>query len=187
MNEELQRLIDKDAIRDVLARYCRGVDRADWDLLRTAYHSDAYDDHGDYKGDVDGFIAFAKSRTGDAKQAMHFLGQCLIEFASSTLAVAETHVFTAHTLGTEAQTAYGAVGNGGNVQISQYARYVDRMERRDGVWRIARRTVVYEATRLALDDVPPLKPDWAKYSRDRDDPIYRALTDAGLRAAQSEG
>lgn len=187
MNEGLQRLIDKDEIRDVMARYCRGVDRADWDLLRSAYHSDAYDDHGDYKGDVDGFIEFAKSRTGDAKQAMHFLGQCQIEFASSTLAVAETHVFTAHTLGAEAQIAYGAVGKGGSVQISQYARYVDRMERRDGVWRIARRTVVYEATRLALDEVPPIKPDWAKHRRDGDDPIYHFLTEAGLRSLTNDG
>ena len=50
MTEALQRLIDKDEIRDVMARYCRGVDRADWDLVRSTYHTDAYDDHGDYRG-----------------------------------------------------------------------------------------------------------------------------------------
>lgn len=180
MNDALQRLIDKDEIRDVMARYCRGVDRGDWDLVRTTYHTDAYDDHGDYKGGVDGFIAFGSSRTGGATQVMHFLGECLIEFATRDIAVVETYFFTAHTLGPEAQRQYGATGGGGPVQISQYGRYVDRMERRDGAWRIAHRIVVFEANRLALGQVPPLKPDWAQFARDKSDPIYRMRAEAGL-------
>lgn len=181
MNEALQRLIDKDEIRDVMARYCRGVDRADWDLVRSTYHTDAYDDHGDYKGGVDGFIAFAKSRTGGATQVMHFLGECLIEFASPAMAIAETYFFTAHTLGPEAQRQYGATGKSGPVQLSHYGRYVDRMEQRDEVWRIAHRIVVFETTRLALGEVPPIKPDWAGHRRDREDPIFRMRAEAGLR------
>lgn len=181
MNEALQRLIDKDEIRDVMARYCRGVDRADWDLVRSTYHTDAYDDHGDYKGGVDGFIAFAKSRTGGATQVMHFLGECLIEFASPAMAIAETYFFTAHTLGPEAQGQYGATGKSGPVQLSHYGRYVDRMEQRDEVWRIAHRIVVFETTRLALGEVPPIKPDWAGHRRDREDPIFRMRAEAGLR------
>lgn len=180
MNDALQRLIDKDEIRDVMARYCRGVDRGDWDLVRTTYHTDAYDDHGDYKGGVDGFIAFAISRTGGATQVMHFLGECLIEFATRDIAVAETYFFTAHTLGPEAQKQYGATGGGGPVQISQYGRYVDRMERREGAWRIAHRIVVFEANRLALGQVPPLKADWAGFARDKSDPIYRLRAEAGI-------
>ena len=107
-SEALQRLLDKDEVRDLMARYCRGVDRADWGLVRSTYHSDAYDDHGDYKGSIVGFIAFATSRTGGATQVMHFLGECLIEFAGRDVAVAETYFFTAHTLGSEAQRQYGA-------------------------------------------------------------------------------
>lgn len=136
MTEALQRLIDKDEIRDLMARYCRGVDRGDWDLVRSTYHADAYDDHGDYKGGIDGFVDFARSRTGGATQVMHFLGECLIEFASADVAVAETYFFTAHTLGSEAQRQYGAENRGHAVQLSQYGRYVDRVERRQGVWRI---------------------------------------------------
>jgi hypothetical protein len=179
-SEALQRLLDKDEIRDLMTRYCRGVDRADWDLVRSTYHTDAYDDHGDYKGGVDGFIAFAKSRTGGATQVMHFLGECLIEFARRDVAVAETYFFTAHTLGPEAQRQYGASAGGGPVQLSHYGRYVDRLERRDGVWRIAHRIVVFETTRLALGDVPPLKPDWAGFSRDKTDPIWRMRAEAGI-------
>jgi SnoaL-like domain len=179
-NEALQLLIDKDEIRDVMARYCRGVDRADWNLVRSTYHTDAYDDHGDYKGGIDGFIAFAKSRTGGATQVMHFLGECLIEFASKDIAITETYFFTAHTLGPEAQRQYGATGKDGYVQLSHYGRYVDRMERRDGVWRIAHRIVVFETTRLALGEVPPIKPDWAGHRRDGTDPIFKMRSEAGL-------
>lgn len=179
MNDALQRLLDKDEIRDLMARYCRGVDRADWDAVRATYHVDAHDDHGDYKGDIDGFIAFAKSRTGGATQVMHFLGECLIEFAGPDLAVAETYFHTAHTLGAEAQKQYGTAP-GGSVQLSQYGRYVDRVERRDGVWRVASRIVVFESTRVFTNPVPPLKADWAGQRRDREDPIFRMRREAGL-------
>ena len=136
-----------------MARYCRGVDRADWDLVRSTYHTDAYDDHGDYKGGIDGFIAFAKSRTGGATQVMHFLGECLIEFARPDVAIAETYFFTAQTLGPEAQRQYGAAGKG-----------------------------IFETTRLALDQVPPVKPDWAGFSRSKYDPIYRLRAEADVGA-----
>src|SRR5262245_17777267 len=43
-------LLDKQAIQEVLARYCRGVDRADLELLRSVYHPDAIDNHGTFNG-----------------------------------------------------------------------------------------------------------------------------------------
>jgi hypothetical protein len=42
----LETLLAKDEISDALARYCRGVDRRDAELVRSAYHEDAADDHG---------------------------------------------------------------------------------------------------------------------------------------------
>ena len=132
METTLQRLIDREEIRDCMARYARGVDRADWRAVRATYHADAFDDHGDYKGDIDGFIAFARERTGSLPQCMHFLGQCLIEFAGDDVAVVETHFMTAHTLDAEGRRAYGAGDGGGAVQLSSLGRYVDRFERRGG-------------------------------------------------------
>lgn len=180
MSDALQRLVDKDEIRDLMARYARGVDRGDWEGLRATYHPDAYDDHGDYKGGIDGFITYARERIGGAPQVMHFLGSSLIEFAGRDVAVVETYFFTAHTLGPEAQKAYGAEASGAPVQISQYGRYVDRVERRNGEWRTARRIVVFESTRLAIGEVPPLKPTWAHHHRDQNDPIFRVRAEAGL-------
>ena len=54
--QALQRLLDKDQIYEVVCRYARGVDRGDEAMVRSTYHVDAYDDHVDYRGDIDGFI-----------------------------------------------------------------------------------------------------------------------------------
>ena len=54
----LDDLIDREQIRDVIYRYARGVDRRDYELVRSCYHPNATDDHGSYKGDVDGFITW---------------------------------------------------------------------------------------------------------------------------------
>ena len=42
-------LLDREAIREAMGRYCRGIDRLDVDLIRSAYHEDAFDDHGPFK------------------------------------------------------------------------------------------------------------------------------------------
>jgi hypothetical protein len=180
MSDALQRLIDSQEIRDCMARYARGVDRADWDAVADTYHSDAYDDHGDYKGDIPGFIAFAKDRVGSMPQAMHFLGQCLIEFASPSVAAVETYFMTCHTLDPQTQKKYGATRDGATVQLSHIGRYVDRFEKRAGAWKTAHRIVVFETTRMFLEDVPPIKPDWVAHRRDQDDPIYRLRRELGL-------
>lgn len=180
MELTLQRLIDREQIRDVMARYARGVDRADWDSVRATYHDDAFDDHGDYKGDIGGFIDFARGRAGKLAQCMHFLGNSLIEFASDDLAAVETYFFTAHTLDAEGQRAYGAGDGSKPVQLSSYGRYVDRFERRGDVWRVAHRIVVFEANRVHAGDAPPLKPDWAQLRRDDGDPIFQLRAELGL-------
>ena len=45
MEAKLQQLLDEAEIRRVHIRYCRGIDRMDWDLVRSCYHPDAIDQH----------------------------------------------------------------------------------------------------------------------------------------------
>ncbi len=126
-------------IRSVLARYCRGIDRVDLGLVRTCYHPDATDDHGRYRGNVDGLIEWLAPTLARFDRTMHFLGTCNIEVRDDVAAV-ETYAVAYHR-GTNAtgQLADHVVG----------LRYLDRFERRTGspgdpTWRIARRTCAIE-------------------------------------------
>jgi hypothetical protein len=47
MNEEIQALLDKEAIREGLYRYCRSVDRLDAALGHGVFHEDSYADYGE--------------------------------------------------------------------------------------------------------------------------------------------
>ena len=68
------RLEDRFEIQQALLRYVRGVDRKNWDLMRSAYHPDAWDDHGNYKGPIARFIEITIVRHQTIEQSMHVLG-----------------------------------------------------------------------------------------------------------------
>ena len=165
----LQRLLDKDAIHESLCRYARGVDRGDWDQVRSTYHPDAFDEHGDYKGGIDGLIEWLDKRFAGVDNSMHLLGNCLIEFAGPDLALVETYFVSRRFM-----PAAGHAGAGPTDALAREAwgRYVDRFERREGAWKVAHRTVVLEASSssLALGGARRAGLRWG--SRDRKDRLY---------------
>ncbi len=186
MDERVARLLDRQEIQDLLARYCRAVDRRDWAKLADVFHPDAHDDHGEYKGGVDGFVAWVRQRHASIGQSMHFLGNCLIEFAGPDLALVETYFVASQRLGAEAGEAArrmleqsGAAADGA-VDLDVLGRYIDRMERRAGPWRIARRTVAFDAIRTRPATAAPLNSAWAQSRRDRDDPVFAERRALGL-------
>lgn len=175
--QALRRLIDKSEIQDAMARYARGVDRGDWELMRSSYHPDAYDEHGDYKGDIDGLIQWLDQRFAGVDNSMHFLGNCLIEFAGPDLALVETY-FVSRRLRPPTAEERLTIGPKDAMCREAWGRYVDRFERReDGQWRVAHRTVVLEAssTSLALGGARSSPLSWGR--RDRGDRLYRAQSD----------
>jgi hypothetical protein len=175
-SEALQRLIDKDAIRDALCRYARAVDRGDWALMRSTYHRDAYDEHGEYQGSVDGLVAWLDQRFAGVDNSMHFLGNCMIEFAGPDLALVETSFVSrrlraptdAESKNLEPQDAMCREG---------WGRYVDRFERRKGEWRVAARCVVMEAssTSVAMGGIRNSPLTWGQ--RNPGDRLYQAQTE----------
>src|SRR5215469_5858651 len=48
LEARLRELLDKQEIHEVLMRYCRGIDRADKELIAATFHPDALDDHGTF-------------------------------------------------------------------------------------------------------------------------------------------
>ena len=174
--QALQRLIDKDDIQDALCRYARGVDRGDWALVRSTYHPDAHDTHGDYSGPVDGLIDWLDKRFAGVDNSMHFLGNCLIEFAGPDLALVETS-FVSRRLRPLTDSERQTLGPNDAICREGWGRYVDRFERRQGEWRVAHRTVVLEASSssVALGGVRTSPLTWGR--RDTTDTLYQTRAD----------
>lgn len=178
---------DRYDIEQCLFRYVRGVDRKDWDLVRSAYHPDAHDDHGNYKGGIDGFIASLVKRHATIEQSMHVVGNIVIEFVGADKALMEAYFITYQRLSPSAGDARLAYLRGAPISPDQavetevIGRYVDRMERRDGAWRIAHRTVVFEVFRGSPAPAGGgLSDRWAVGRRDGNDPIEVARREMGL-------
>jgi len=182
-----QRPEDRREIEDCLLRYVRGVDRRDWDLVRSAYHTDAYDDHGDYKGDVDGFILSLIRRHATIEQSMHVVSNLTIEFAEANSALAESYFVTYQRVSPaagDARLAYlrgASIGPNEAVETEVVGRYIDHMTRRDGAWRIQERVVVFEVTRgRPAPAGGGLSSNWVLSRRDGTDPLENARRELGL-------
>lgn len=188
MTDAMIRLVDKDRIRDVLLNYARGVDRRDWELVRSAFFEDARDDHADFKGVRDDFIAWLRKGhdVADFKKSTHLLVNSLIEFSSDTLAVVETYFIARLELGGagghRAMLGSGDTQNGSFIRVEVGGRYVDRFEKRDGQWRVAKRRTVFDTlyTQPMKEGEGALNPLWALGTRDRDDPVYAVRSEARL-------
>lgn len=183
----IEDLAHERAIRTCLLRYCRGLDRQDWDLVRSAYHVDAVVDYGSYRGDVDGLVAWARAAQAHVPQALHVIADGLIERDGAT-AIAETPYTVFQRIDaadSETQRLYtGGTAERRPLDVTLVGRYLDRLELRDGAWRIAHRTTVVETWRagFATADVPS---DWVTAHRDGRDPLWQVRRAAGLDQAVS--
>src|SRR5438552_16507175 len=84
--EKITELLDREAIRDCIYRYCRGIDRADEAALRSSYWHDATARHGPYAGPVEGFCQWALGLFKTEARNVHQVSNILIEFLESTSA-----------------------------------------------------------------------------------------------------
>lgn len=134
----IETLIARQQIADVIYRYARGIDRMDFELVRSCYHPDAYDDHGAFAGTVEEFIEAAGAFLQRWTATQHFMGNMLIE-VDGDVARAETYAVAYH-------RREDTHGNGKDDIMG--IRYVDRFEKRAGVWKIAYRVVANEWRRV---------------------------------------
>jgi hypothetical protein len=175
--DELVRTVARDEIRQCLARYCRGVDRKDWALLRSTYHEDAHDDHGAYKGDVEGLIEWIARGHERVVQSMHFLGGSVIEVRGEA-AAADTQcvTFQIREVPPDDAPAGQAVATDAQ-QMVAVSRYADRFERRGGTWRIAHRVCILETLTTTTIPLPVPPADQVMASRSMADASYRVFSE----------
>ncbi len=134
-------LLAENEIRSVLMRYCRGIDRRQLDLVRSCYHPDATDEHGDFAGTVDQFLAHCSASLDDFECTVHFVGNVLIEIdeLQHDRARCETYVVASHRV----PPRNGRPRRDHVVGL----RYIDDFECRDGRWLIAHRVCAFDWTR----------------------------------------
>lgn len=160
---KIETVIARAEIADVLARYARAADRGDMDLLRSCYHPDAYDNHGLYKGGLEGLVAFVEEISTDFVTTTHHLGQQVIDIAiDGHHARAETSCLCWY----RRQDRCGAERS-----IVQGLRYLDRLDSREGHWAIAQRAVVLDWEHV-FEPGPQsdISSRWLRGKRDRSDP-----------------
>lgn len=161
----VESLLARCEITDVLYRYCRGIDRRDFDLVRSCYHPDATEDHGDYLGDIEGFVTRTARNLARCERTMHLIGNVLID-VDGEVARSEAYALAYHRL--------PAVGEGRGARDRVVGlRYLDVFARRGGRWLIASRRCACEWTRT--DPVTPgfdFPAGWLRGSTGHDDPVH---------------
>ncbi len=162
MTLDLDQLLVREEIRDVMRRYARGVDRLDMTAIRACYHPDAIDERGPHQGPVEQFFEYLESPRGLPmfERTTHSITDQFVEVRRPE-AMSETTVIAYHRLPTE----HYILG----------LRYLDRFELRDE-WRVAHRKVAYDWSlrrpALASDDLPP---DFPRGERGPSDAVYTHL------------
>jgi ketosteroid isomerase-like protein len=135
---QIRWLLDREQILDCITRYTRGLDRHDAQLLASAFWPDAQISYGGmFTSPRDEFTRYALDDDGKRFAAhLHNITQQTVEIQGDT-AHAESYVlaFEQHPDST-AQLAGG--------------RYIDRLEKRHGEWRIVLREFVLD-TKAKVD------------------------------------
>ncbi len=120
--DTLQQLADRQALTDLVALYCRAVDRRDFELLERLYHPDATHDHGGlFRGSRGEFLAFLQ-RAMTQVVTHHFVGNALFVIDGDR-AEGEVYTINYHVIGDSERRDYVAGG-----------RYLDHYVRHDGRW-----------------------------------------------------
>lgn len=155
-------LAEKAAIRDVLSRYCRGLDRMDKAMAYAVFAPEATANYyGIYIGTGHGFIDWVWGAHATMATHSHQITNVLIEIDGDK-AVSEAYV----TVVLQQQR------EGGAVELQARGRYLDRWRKRDGRWLIVEREhIVDTQSEIALAAVGKS----AESRRDATDPSFEFL------------
>jgi len=130
--QQVDELLDKQAIYELINAYCNAADRHDHVKMRTLYHEDAIDEHGPFgKGPAHEFI----DRLPQIQAAMAILHHNVTTVnlvLDGNRAEGEVYIIAFHQV-REDDRLYDVLIGG---------RYFDKYEKRSGVWKFSHRSVV---------------------------------------------
>lgn len=158
----LQTVADRQAITELIYRYCRAVDRIDPELGYSIWNDGAVADYGAiYQGSGRGVIDLICAQHQHLLCHSHQVSNILIELDGDR-AGSEAYV-----------TANLRLQAGDQLkQISIWARYIDQWSRHDGRWGIDKRVVIRDFDEIR--DATAMSPG-DEGIRDRNDRSYAVL------------
>jgi hypothetical protein len=138
MTDAIAAVIAKEEIRDLALLYCRGVDRQDYELIRSLYTDDATDTHGpNHYPTADAFVDSLRKGLPLMPYSGHHVCNHLISVSGDT-AQGEIYALAYHVI---------PDGEGGWQEYLLWVRYLDHYRKVDGRWRFAARKVIYDLDR----------------------------------------
>ena len=142
LDAQIQELVDKAGIREVMMRYARGIDRRDMDLIASTFTSDAYAKYGEREScGRDDIVSALRSSTSRFDRSTHSMGDQQVSISGDTAEV-ETYAID-YLLYTIEGKQYQSIGG---------LRYQDKMVRRDGRWLVQHRSLLTDWRRNSLLD-----------------------------------
>ena len=158
-------------VTDVLYLYARGWDRLDEAILRNCFWPDSKHQHGGFKGASQDFITRGLASMAKVKGSSHLITNPWVQVKGDK-ALSECY-FLAHHRRTN---RYGADEEDYFIK----GRYLDRFERRGGVWKIAYRRGLSDFERIEARADGPLAtaPDEQLSHRGAADPLYAMIADS---------
>ena len=166
----LRELLDKQEIHEAILRYCRGIDRADEELIESTFHPGARQNHaGTDQPTSDLTKGLQNPARRILKSVTHTISNVLIN-VDKDVADAESYFVATHRLHKDGMRFDWVVGG----------RYLDRFERRNSVWGVVHKVAVYDWDRLdevsdypsGLDMVLSIQ-EGLRGTQDRNDPSYK--------------
>ncbi len=133
---EVRALADRRAVADVVLAYARGVDRRDWAAVRACFEEDAVVEGTVHQAPLEPYLRSLVEGVEHFPATMHFMGNQLVEVEGDTAEV-ETYAVAFHWMGDPPGAPHD-----GNLVVG--VRYLDRLVRSPGGWRIRLRRVSSE-------------------------------------------
>ena len=129
--DELRELLDKQTCIELVQRYSRALDWLDEAALNTVFWPDAQIDFGFFKGRGEDFIRRVMEVERSLTRRWHMTCDPLVR-VSGDVAEGESYGLAAGIMVRDGRAVHDIFGG----------RYLDQYTRREGVWRIARRTYI---------------------------------------------
>lgn len=144
-NNNSAALEDEHQIASLLTRWGHARDSDDWEVLARCFHDEATIHILWMSGPARDFIARSRSMAAARKPGIHIKHV----ISGFWIGIEQNHAFSRCHANLYVRTAIA----GHEFDLQSWMRFFDLLEKRDNVWRIVKRTAVYDKDRL--DPVDP--------------------------------